>query len=416
MDDSSSEQTDNKTGLDGFLQRIYRPGPLVFLFTVAFLGLISFGYFLVTEETPPPAVLASAPTSEVQPTIIPVKRTPVVKEYEEETAEMEDFVKQTDFAILETLRELAVAMSDLDLVDVVLRQHEGHSYHYQVLQLPRVKDRNKFLVTLRRHIFERLPDAILLDNGDNEAIIRINDLPTHRLLLEAKPEIIVRPEAKKPKLAIVIDDIGENHAVLKGLLDLDLPLTFAVWPHASHTEDSISLIGLKNRDLIIHFPMEPKGYPKVKPGEDALFVNMTTVQIQQQIVENLSRVPQAIGVNNHMGSRFTAFSPGMTTALTEFKRRGLFFLDSMTSAQSVGRQTAQDVGIPFYKRDIFLDNVKDVNAIVHQLKKTERVAARQGTAIAIGHPYKETLAALKQWQADRKPSVQIISLSQISPK
>jgi len=416
MDDRPSEQTDNKTGLDGFLQRIYRPGPLVFLFTLAFLGLIFFGYFLLTEETPPPSVLASAPAPDTPPTIVPVKQAPVVKEYEEETAEMEDFVKQADFAILETLRELDVAMSDLDLVDVELRQHDGHSYHYQVLQLPRVTDRNIFLVTLRRHIFERLPDAVLLDNGDNEAIVQINHLPTHRLLLEAKPQVIARPEAKGPKLAIVIDDIGENHAVLKGLLDLDLPLTFAVWPHASHTEESVTLINKKKRDLIIHFPMEPKGYPRVKPGEDALFVNMTTDQIQKQIAVNLSKIPEAIGVNNHMGSRFTSFSPGMKTTLMEFKRRGLFFLDSMTSAQSVGRQTAQAVGIPFYKRDIFLDNVKDVNAIIHQLRKAERVATRQGAAIAIGHPYKATLAALKQWQAVRSSSIKIISLSQISPK
>ncbi|WP_319543948.1 divergent polysaccharide deacetylase family protein [uncultured Pseudodesulfovibrio sp.] len=416
MDDHPSEQTDNKTGLDGFLQRIYRPGPLVFLFTIAFLALISLGYFLITEETPPPSVLASAPTPDAPTTLIPVKSPPPEKEYEEETTEMEDHVKQADFAILETLRELDVSLKDLDLVDVELRQHQDHNYHYQVLQLPRVKDRNNFLLTLRKNIFERLPAAILLDNGDNEAIIQIDGLPTHRLLLENTPQIIARPEAKRSKLAIVIDDIGENHAVLKGLLALDLPLTFAVWPHASHTEESVTLINRNKRDLIVHFPMEPLGYPKVKPGEDALFVDMTTAQIERQIVVNLKRIPQAIGVNNHMGSRFTASSPGMMTALTEFKRRGLFFLDSMTSAKSVGSQTAQSVGIPFYKRDIFLDNVKDVNAIIHQLKKTERVAIRQGTAIAIGHPYKETLAALKQWQADRNSSVQIISLSRISPE
>ncbi|WP_239057776.1 divergent polysaccharide deacetylase family protein [Pseudodesulfovibrio sp. JC047] len=329
---------------------------------------------------------------------------------------MEDFVKQADFAILKTLREQKISMHDLDLVDVEVRKERDHVYHYQVLQLPRLPQKNSFLVTLRRYLFERLPDAILLEKDANELCIQINGLPTHRLVLRPTPEVIARPNSQKAIMAIVIDDIGENFAVLKGLLQLDLPLTFAVWPHASHTKDSVHLITKAQHDLLIHFPMEPRGYPKVKPGDDALFVSMTPEQIQKQIAENVRQIPGAIGTNNHMGSRFTAFSPGMEIALKEFKRRGLFFLDSMTSGQSVGRQTATDVGIPFYKRDIFLDNVKDVNAIVHQLKKTERVALRRGSAIAIGHPYKATLAALQKWQAEKKSAILVIPLSRMTPQ
>ena len=417
MDERPSENTDNKqTGLDRLLKRLYRPGPLIFLFSLIFLALVSLGYFLLTEETPPPAVLASGPAPGPVQTIIPVKQSSADKEYEESTFEMEDFVKQADFAIIESLRELNVPMSELGLMDVELRRHEGHEYHYQVLQLPKVTDRSHFLVTLRKNIYDRLPKAVLLDNGDSEAVVRINELPTHRLLLESKPQVIARPEAKRPKLAIVIDDIGENHSVLKGLLDLDLPLTFAVWPHATHTRDSIVLINQKKRDLLVHFPMEPKGFPRVNPGDDALFVSMTSKQLQDQIAENLSRIPEAIGVNNHMGSRFTSDVQGMQVALTEFKRHGLFFLDSMTSGGSVGLQVAKSTAIPFYKRDIFLDNVKDVNAIMHQIRKAERVAGNRGTAIAIGHPYRETLAALKQWQADRNTSIQVLPLSRIIPE
>jgi len=106
----------------------------------------------------------------------------------------------------------------------------------------------------------------------------------------------------------------------------------------------------------------------------------------------------------------------MKVALTEFKRRGLFFLDSLTSSKSVGRETARSTQIPFYERDTFLDNVKDVTAIVHQLKKTERVAHSKGFAIAIGHPYPETLSALKQWGATRDKSIKIIPLSHLSPE
>jgi hypothetical protein len=200
------------------------------------------------------------------------------------------------------------------------------------------------------------------------------------------------------------------------LAGLELPLTFAVWPNASHTRECVDLISKTHHDLLVHFPMEPMGYPKVKPGRDALFVSMNDEQIRQRIEENLGRIPEAIGVNNHMGSRFTSDEPRMEVALAEFKRHGLFFLDSLTSGKSVGRAAARTVGIPFYERDTFLDNVKDVNAILLQLRKAERVALRQGRAIAIGHPYRQTLAALKQWQESRKTSIQVIPLSKLSPQ
>ncbi|WP_319584838.1 divergent polysaccharide deacetylase family protein [uncultured Pseudodesulfovibrio sp.] len=411
MDERAPDNNEKKTGLDGFLKGIYRPGPLICLFTLAFIALAGLGWMALNSKTPPPQVIAPVAEerkAEPEPSAAPDKA------YEEATSDMEDKVKQADLALIETMRDLDLKMHDLNLVDVELRRYEERGYHYQVLQFPKVTDRNIFLVTLRKRLYERLPDAMLLDNGDTEAAIEINGVHTHRLLLEARPQIIALPEAKGPKLVVVIDDVGENYGVLRGLAGLDLPLTFAVWPNASHTRQCVELITQTHHDLLVHFPMEPMGYPKVKPGDDALFVSMNDAQIRQRIEENLERIPEAIGVNNHMGSRFTADKPGMAVALAEFKRHGLFFLDSLTSGKSVGRATAKNVGIPFYERDTFLDNVKDVNAILLQLRKTERVAKRQGRAIAIGHPYRQTLDALKQWQDSRDTSIQVITLSKLS--
>lgn len=411
MDERSPEQTtENRTGFDELLRKLYRPGPLIFLFSLAFFSLAGFAYVLLNQEPPPPQTI-------VQPPAVAERTEPEeAREYEEATSDLEDHVKQADLAIIETMGELKLKMVDLSLVDVELRQQNGRGYHYQVLQLPKVESRNQFLVTLRKHLYERLPEAALLDNGDSEALIRISNLDTHRLLLEAHPVIIARPEAKGPKVVVVIDDVGENISVLKGLIGLKIPLTFAVWPNAGNTRPSVELITAKKRDLIIHFPMEPLGYPSANPGDDALFVSMTPEQVKAQVDTNLKRIPEAIGVNNHMGSRFTSDQAGMTVALNEFKKNGLFFLDSMTSGKSVGRSTAKTTGIPFYERDIFLDNVKDVNAIVHQLRKTERVALTKGWAIAIGHPYGETLSALRLWQDNLNPSVQVIPLSRLSPE
>jgi len=106
----------------------------------------------------------------------------------------------------------------------------------------------------------------------------------------------------------------------------------------------------------------------------------------------------------------------MRVALKEFKRLGLFFLDSMTTPNSVGRSVARSISIPFYKRNVFLDNVKDVSAIVHQLRKAERLALSRGHAIAIGHPHPATLAALRQWATHRSKRVSVIPISKLKPE
>ena len=160
--------------------RLYRPGPLIFMFSIVFMGLVALGYFLLTEETPPPSAL---PPSVVE------KQTDIVpRVYEEETtSDMEDKVKQADLAIIETMRDVKLKMSELALIDVELRHLNERTYHFQVLQIPSVADRGLFLKTLRGHLFKRVPEAALLDNGSNEAAIEIDKLPTHRLLLEAVP-------------------------------------------------------------------------------------------------------------------------------------------------------------------------------------------------------------------------------------
>lgn len=407
MDERSQEEVKKEqTGLDNLLSKLYRPGPLIFLFTIAFLILVSFGFFILTEESPPPEVISETPPS-----------APAPRAYEEDTStDMEDQVKQADLAIIETLRNMSLDLNDLDLLDVEMHQLNGKGFHYQVLKLPGVIDRTALLERLQMFLTKRIPEASMVSSDTNEIAISISGVPTHRLLLENVPLTLPRPQPKGPKLSIVIDDIGEDMKVLKGLVNLDFPLTLAVWPHATYTRKAVELISEKRRDLIIHFPMEPLGYPRYNPGDDALFVKMTSTEIRKQIAENVSRIPEAIGVNNHMGSRFTGNTAGMQVALTEFKKLGLFFLDSLTTGKSVARPTARNVDIPFYERDIFIDNVKDVNAIIHQLKKAEKLTLKQGYSIAIGHPYPETLAALKQWQMDRNQSIQLLPLSRLSPQ
>jgi polysaccharide deacetylase 2 family uncharacterized protein YibQ len=413
MDDQSRDETRNEgTGPDGFLAKLYRPGPLVLLFSLAFAGLLALGYFILTDNTPPQTM--PAPVTTVEPMQPP-------RVYEEDTASiMEERVRQADLAIIEAMRAANLDMAGLDLLDVEMRTVDGRPYHYQVLGIPAVKDRAGFLKGLRARLGKRVPDAALAENGTTEVGIVIGGLPSHRLMLAPPPAPLPaplpRPKADGPCLAIVIDDIGEDMRVLKGLLALDYPVTLAVWPNASQTRESVRLIVDSGRDLIVHFPMEPMGYPAYDPGDDAIFTTMSDDAIRQRVSANLALIPEAIGVNNHMGSKFTSHAPGMRAALTEFNRRGLFFLDSLTTARSVGRSTARQTGIPFYERDIFIDNVKDVAAITLQLRKAENVALKNGRAIAIGHPYPETLAALRAWAVQKNSAVRLLPLSRLAPQ
>lgn len=399
------------TGTKSLLRRLYRPGPLILFFTLIVAGLLSIAWFALKTPTSAPAPVASAPKETVPgPTAKP-------RQYEAELgSDLEDRVKQVDLAIIQAMRAAGLGMDKLDLQDVELRHHEGRTYHYQELALPSPDDRKAFMEAIRANLTSRAPKAVLSEAGQDRAMVTIFGIPTHKLLFApshpvAEPEII-----PGPKVAVVIDDVGENMGVLKGLLGLDIPLTYAVWPNASHTDDAISLISRENQDMLVHFPMEPRGYPEVDPGDDALFVGMTKSKITALVARNLNRVPKAIGVNNHMGSRLTEHSPELCAALQVFHDRNLFFLDSLTTPKSVGRICASKIGVPFYERDVFLDNVKDPEAIVLQLRKAERLALKRGHAIAIGHPYRETLAALRSWAKKHDRKITIVSLSSLPPE
>ena len=149
------------------------------------------------------------------------------------------------------------------------------------------------------------------------------------------------------------------------------------------------------QELMLHLPMEPSG--RADPGPNALLVSLTDTELKQRVTTALDSFDGYVGVNNHMGSRFTAFKPGMETVLRQFKARGLLFLDSRTTAQTVGDQLAQELGVPSVARNVFLDDDESLDAVRRKLAETEAVARRQGFAVAIGHPHEATLQALAEW-------------------
>jgi uncharacterized protein len=199
----------------------------------------------------------------------------------------------------------------------------------------------------------------------------------------------------RPLVAVVIDDVGIDRPRSKRAWELPGPLTMSFLPYAKDLRDQARAARARGHELLLHLPMEPTG--RADPGPNALLVSLSDAEIKQRTTAALDSFDGYVGVNNHMGSRFTTFRPGMETVLRQFKGRGLMFLDSRTTAQSVGDQLAQEIGLPSIVRHVFLDDDESLDSVRRKLAEAEAVARRQGFVVAIGHPHETTLQALGEW-------------------
>lgn len=207
-------------------------------------------------------------------------------------------------------------------------------------------------------------------------------------------ELTLGYESVRPRLAIVIDDFGQSLARAAEFSGLPLPLTFAVFPHLANSLKVAAYFTEQHRDIILHTPMEPRGYPAVDPGPGALLCEMDNEELNTVFVNDLKSLPGIIGINNHMGSRLTANSEKMIQVMNILKGRNLFFLDSRTIADTVAYKLAVEAGVPALQRDVFLDNKQDTDHITEQLQALIEVARVKGSSIGIGHPYPETALVL----------------------
>lgn len=199
----------------------------------------------------------------------------------------------------------------------------------------------------------------------------------------------------RPLIALVIDDVGLDRPRSKRAWELPGPITLSFLPYAKDLREQAKAARARGNELMLHMPMEPMGH--ADPGPNALLVSLSDSELRQRVTTDLDSFDGYVGVNNHMGSRFTAYKPGMETVLRLLKARGLLFLDSRTTAQTVGETMAQEMGVPTVSRNVFLDDNEAIDQVRRRLAETEEVARRQGFVVAIGHPHENTLQALATW-------------------
>jgi polysaccharide deacetylase 2 family uncharacterized protein YibQ len=218
------------------------------------------------------------------------------------------------------------------------------------------------------------------------------------------------------EVAIIIDDIGYDLNAVKALLKINANLTFAVLPFQNHSREAAEMFHKAKREILLHLPMEPVSYPQEKPGEGALFTDMNNDELLFQLKKNISAVPYVIGVNNHMGSKFMIDEQKLSLIFRELKRGNLFFVDSRTSPDTKALLIAKRTGIDITERKIFIDNNNNYNETYNNLINIAK-SDDDSPKIIIGHPYPETIRALKDAvKIMREKGVSIVPASQIIKK
>jgi hypothetical protein len=225
----------------------------------------------------------------------------------------------------------------------------------------------------------------------------------------AAPQPIERPAWQKfaipapafngrPLIAVVIDDLGLDRRRSARAVALPGPLTLAWLPYANDVSRQAAAGRAAGHETLLHAPMQPQG--SENPGPHALTLDLAPHEVRRRVAGYLALLPDAVGLNNHMGSQFTRDRRAMAPVIAEIKERGLLFLDSRTSGSSVAADAARENGVPYAVRDVFLDNELGADYVAARLAELEAAARRQRVAVGIGHPHDVTLDALERWLKD----------------
>ena len=200
----------------------------------------------------------------------------------------------------------------------------------------------------------------------------------------------------RPMIAIVIDDMGLHRANSDRAVALPGPLTLAYMAYADDLANKVDAGRAAGHEILVHVPMEPLNGDE-DPGPNALLTGLDDAEVLRRLRWGLDRTTGYIGINNHMGSRFTSAAAGMAVVMAELAARDLIFLDSRTTAATLGLDMARRYNVPYVRRDVFLDDDPLPEQVRDQLVHTEDIARRQGYAVAIGHPRDATLKVLRTW-------------------
>lgn len=343
---------------------------------------------------------------------------PVYEEVYSTTADLRDGIREIDYAIYESVYRNGPRKTDVFFLDVQPRHQNGYAWDFTELlvKCPDADSAAGFqesiareLAALRREIRVRKEKI-----SDSRSILHVfaKGFHTHKITLTFDYHEPSVGDAR-PRIAIIIDDLGYDSDMAFSFIRLDLPLSFSILPCAPFTDLVAQEANRAGCEILLHLPMEPKKYPSINPGPGAVFLSMDEHEIRQILDKDLKEIPGVCGVNNHMGSSFTEDREKMLVVLKELKKRRLFYIDSRTTRGTVGLKLARDIGLPAARRNVFLDNDLTPKAIRLQMERLLNMARHSGSAIGIGHPHIETLKVLEEYSPKIKAEFQIVPVSEL---
>lgn len=241
-----------------------------------------------------------------------------------------------------------------------------------------------------------LRDAPLTGGGGSAAFAE-REKVIRQMLSDHVPERFVPPEliAAGPRIIMIFDDIGLDRDAFDEIMSLPGPVTLSFLPYAKGLQPLVDEARARGDAAMLHLPMEPSG--DADPGPHAIMTGMSASALLRELNWNLNRFTGYIAVNNHMGSRLTRDEASMKTILSVLNEKGVFFLDSLTTGDSVAAEAGRDVGEAVYTRDVFLDPDMGRETVVAQLALAERIARETGFVVAICHPRRDTLDIVGPW-------------------
>lgn len=250
-------------------------------------------------------------------------------------------------------------------------------------------------------------------------------IPFKRIPIQSIPPILIPREdpgfereklstaASNPRVAIVIDDVGYRKEIMEELLAIPVPLTWAILPFTPYSEVCRQMAHGRGIEIILHLPLETVGRWK-DPGPGVIMRKWTAAEIRDQLEKDFNAVPGVVGVNNHMGSAGTQDQRLMEIIMEELKKRNLFFVDSMTHARSVAGKCAENNGVPFARRQVFIDNDPEPEPQRRALRKLIELAVKEGTAIGIAHARPGSIRTIAGMLGEFKAAgVEIVPVSEL---
>ena len=335
-----------------------------------------------------------------------------------DTYKLNSYIDKIDNLLIKVFFELEVSKSSIYEDKNYKREKEGISWNLnkKKIHLNSSITKDKLISIFNKNFDD--PQIIYEVKQRNKAYtteIRVKGLKSHDIVFlrqdfkEDRDKLTKRDggsdsslskHTKTFRIVIIVDDLGGDKHSINKLINIPANLTFAVLPNLPYSKYNADVVTKSGKELILHLPMEPKlssGYDAQDAGEGVLLVGQTKQEIMNNLENSLNLFPNIVGVNNHMGSKFTESEELMKVVIQRLKKSELYFIDSLTSNKSTGYYLARSMGVETARRDIFLDSRnRGKEYFSNQFRSLVKKSRRNGYAIGICHPYPQTIEALTE--------------------